>query len=196
MIASARVQPQVLRENRVVLAHIYTSTTAIVLGAVFGAVQGFSRASVIAVPPWFDYYRILTMHGVLMALVFTTFFITGLGLFAVYRSIPRERSMLLGWLGWSVMLVGTAMAAVNILAGKATVLYTFYAPLKASPWFYIGATILILGTWIVGAEILSNVIWFRRNNPGTPVPLIVFGCATTFLMWFIATLGVVGEMYC
>ncbi|MBV9973300.1 MAG: cbb3-type cytochrome c oxidase subunit I [Candidatus Eremiobacteraeota bacterium] len=194
-VTGVQAHAQVVRENKVVLAHIYTSTAAIVLGAVFGVIQGFSRASVIGVPPWFDYYRILTLHGVLMALVFTTFFITGLALFATYRAIPRERSMLMGWLGWAVMVLGTAMAAVNILAGKATVLYTFYAPLKASPWFYIGATILVLGTWIVGAEVLSNLLWFRRMNPGTPVPLIVFGAGATFLMWFIATLGVVVEMY-
>ncbi len=39
--------------------------------------QGFSRANLIVMPAWFDYYRTLTAHGVLMALVFTTFFITG-----------------------------------------------------------------------------------------------------------------------
>ena len=116
-------------ENRVVIAHLYTSTAAICLGAIFGVFQGFSRAGVVSAPAWFDYYRILTLHGVLMALVFTTFFITGLSLFVTYRSIPRDRKTTAGWLGWTVMLVGTAMAAVTILMGDATVLYTFYAPL-------------------------------------------------------------------
>jgi len=185
----------VLRENRVVIAHVYTATAAIVLGALFGALQGMSRASAFNAPAWFDYYRILTMHGVLMALVFTTFFICGLSLFVTYRSIPRPRKMILGWLGWWVMLLGVAMAAFEILSGNATVLYTFYAPLKASPWFYIGATLLVIGTWIVAAEIFENVLWFRRNNPGVPVPLPAFTAAATFLMWWIATLGVVGEMY-
>src|SRR5947209_12889400 len=184
-----------LRENRVVIAHIYTSTAAIVLGAFFGVLQGFSRARTISLPVWFDYYRILTMHGVLMALVFTTFFITGLSLFVTYRTIPRNRSMTLGWLGWATMLLGTAMAAVTILKGDATVLYTFYAPLKASPYFYIGATLLIVGTWIVAAELFENIIWFRRSHRGDRVPLVVFGVGATFLMWVIATLGVVAEMY-
>ncbi len=184
------------RENRVVLAHIYTSTAAICLGALFGVLQGFSRASAITMPSWFDYYRMLTMHGVLMALVFTTFFITGLCLFVTYRNVPRpDRKTTLGWTGWAVMVAGTAMAAVTILQGNATVLYTFYAPLKASPFFYIGATLLILGTWIVAAEIFENYAYFRRSNPGKAVPLPVFAAATTFLMWIIATLGVVAEMY-
>ncbi|MBV8284010.1 MAG: hypothetical protein JO175_05120, partial [Candidatus Eremiobacteraeota bacterium] len=37
---------QLRRENRVVIAHVYTSTAAIALGAVFGVFQGFARTSV------------------------------------------------------------------------------------------------------------------------------------------------------
>lgn len=183
-------------ENRVIIAHVYTATAAIVVGAVFGALQGLSRGAAFTAPPWFDYYRILTMHGVLMALVFTTFFITGLSLFVTYRSIERpNRSVAPGWLSYWVMLIGVLLAAVEILTGNATVLYTFYAPLKASPYFYIGAALLVIGTWIVAYDIFINVVWFRRNNPGHPVPLPAFCAAATFLMWWIATLGVVGEMY-
>ncbi len=185
---------QVRSENQVVIAHIYTATAAIALGAIFGVFQGFARAGAFGAPGWFDYYRVLTMHGVLMALVFTTFFITGLSLFVTYRSIPRERKLIMGWFGWWLMLVGTAMAAVTILKGDATVLYTFYAPLKASPWFYIGATLLVLGTWVVAFEIFENVNFFRRANPGQPIPLVVFCATATFVMWIVATLGVVAEM--
>jgi cytochrome c oxidase subunit I len=182
-------------ENRVVLAHIYTSTAAICVGAIFGLLQGFSRANAIAMPTWFDYYRMLTAHGVLMALVFTTFFITGLALFTVYRNIERpDRKLAVAWLGWWMMLVGTLTAAVTILSGNATVLYTFYAPLKAAPSFYLGATLLVLGTWVVGFEIFENAVYYRRKTKGKALPLPVFMSAATFLMWIIATLGVVAEM--
>jgi cytochrome c oxidase subunit 1 len=189
-----RSERRLLAENRVVIAHIYTSTAAIVVGAVFGLLQALSRASAIVLPTSFDYYRILTLHGVLMALVFTTFFITGLALFVTYRSVPRERSLTVGWLGWLVMLAGTVMAAYEILAGNATVLYTFYAPLKASPYFYLGATLLIVGTWFVAFEVFENVAYYRRTHPGERLPLALFAIASTFLMWVIATLGVVAEM--
>lgn len=181
-------------ENRVVIAHLYTATAAIALGAVFGVFQGFARAGALGAPGWFDYYRILTMHGVLMALVFTTFFITGLALFVTYRAIPRARSLAVAWFGWGLMLLGTAMSAITVMRGDATVLYTFYAPLKASPWFYVGATLLVLGTWAVAFEIFENVNYFRRTNPGKAVPLVVFCAAATFVMWIVATLGVVAEM--
>src|SRR5215467_2190817 len=186
--------PQIARENGLSLAYVYTATGAIVVGAIFGVLQGFSRANFFVAPPWFDYYRMLTAHGVLMALVFTTFFICGLSLFLVYRAVPRDRKLTLGWCGFSLMLFGTLMAAWAILSGNATVLYTFYAPLKAHPAFYIGATLLVVATWFVLAEILENVAYFRRTQPGARLPLVVHGAACTFIMWTIATIGVAIEM--
>jgi cytochrome c oxidase subunit 1 len=189
------VSPEQTRgENRLILSHVYVATGALCVGAVFGLLQGMSRARWVSAPHWFDYYRMLTVHGVLMALVFTTFFICGLATFFTYRAMPRKRNLALGWTAFAVMLVGTLAAAYEILAGNATVLYTFYAPLKASPVFYIGATLLVVGTWIVAADVLTNVSWFRRNNPGKLIPLVVHGTACTFVMWLIATIGVAIEM--
>ncbi len=185
----------VANENLLVLAQIYTATFALALGSLFGLLQTFSRANFIVMPPEFDYYRMLTAHGVLLALVFTTFFIVGLFQFAIYRTIVRPgRSLKLGWFGYAVMLLGTIMAATSILGGNASVLYTFYAPLKASPWFYFGATFLVLGTWVVAAEVIENVIWFKRRHAAQRIPLPAFIGATTMIMWVIATLGVVAEM--
>jgi cytochrome c oxidase subunit 1 len=180
--------------NLLALTHIYTATLVLGVGALFGMLQGFSRAGLIAMPPAFDYYRMLTAHGVLMALVFTTFFITGLFTYAVYETIPRVRSLALGWIGYCTMLAGTVMTTVTILMGNASVLYTFYAPLKASPFFYFGATLLILGTWGVAADCLLNVAWFKRHHHGVRIPLPSFIAAATLIMWLIATLGVVAEM--
>src|SRR5262249_2530867 len=150
--------------------------------------QGMSRARWISAPAWFDYYRMLTAHGVLMALVFTTFFICGLATFLTYRAVPRDRTMRLGWFGFAVMLVGTIAAAYEILAGNASVLYTFYAPLKASPVFYIGATLLVVGTWLVAADILGDAYWHLKNHPAERLPLVVQGAACTFVMWLVATI--------
>lgn len=180
--------------NLLALTHIYTATLVLGIGALFGMLQGFSRANFITMPPSFDYYRMLTAHGVLMALVFTTFFITGLFTYCVYESIPRVRSLTLGWIGYCTMLVGTVMTTIVILAGNATVLYTFYAPLKASPYFYFGATLLVLGSWCVAFDLIGNVIWFKRHNPSQRIPLPAFLAVTTMIMWIIATLGVVAEM--
>ncbi len=176
------------------LAHIYVATAVLGFGALFGMLQGFSRANWIVMPPWFDYYRMLTAHGVMMALVFTTFFITGWFTFSTYRTIPRVRATRLGWIGWGVMVLGTVMATIAILDGSASVLYTFYAPLKANPLFYFGATFLVAGTWFTAADIFGNIAWFKKRNPGARMPLPAFMAACTMTMWCIATLGVVAEM--
>jgi cytochrome c oxidase subunit 1 len=180
--------------NLLALTHIYTATLVLGIGALFGMLQGFSRANLIVMPAAFDYYRMLTAHGVLMALVFTTFFITGLFTYCTYHSMPRVRSLRLGWLGYCTMLAGTVIATVAILHGDASVLYTFYAPLKASPFFYFGATLLVLGTWCVAADSCINVIHFKQLNPKERIPLPAFIATTTMIMWVIATLGVVAEM--
>jgi cytochrome c oxidase subunit 1 len=182
------------RGDLLVLTHIYTATLVLGIGALFGVLQGFSRANWIVMPDWFDYYRMLTAHGVLMALVFTTFFITGLLTYATYRSIPRVRSTRLNWTGYCIMLFGTVMTALTILSGNATVLYTFYAPLKASPFFYLGATLLVAGTWFVAGDIIANVVWFKKHNPKVLIPLPAFVSVCTMIMWIIATLGVTAEM--
>jgi len=185
---------QVKRENVLVLAHLYFSTVALMIGAVFGFLQALSRAHWASAPVWFDYYRMLTAHGVLMAIVFTTFFICGLATLLTYRAIPRERALGLGWAAWWLMVLGTVAAAYTILNGNATVLYTFYAPLKAHPAFYIGTTALVIGTWLVALDIALNAAWFWRTHRGERLPLVVHGSLCTFVMWFIATIGVAIEM--
>jgi cytochrome c oxidase subunit 1 len=176
------------------LAHLYTAFVALALGTTFGLIQVYERAGAAQAPQWFDYYRMLTAHGVLLALVFTTFFISGISTYAVYQSTePKAPSLTIGWVGWWVMLAGTILAAVQIILGNATVLYTFYAPMKASPWFYVGATILVVGTWIVLADFIVQARTWRKTHPGR-LPLPAFMALATFSMWFIATLGVAVEM--
>jgi cytochrome c oxidase subunit 1 len=192
--ASAGLELSKAKGDLLVLTYIYTATLVLGLGALFGMLQGFSRANFIVMPQWFDYYRMLTAHGVLMALVFTTFFIMGLFTYCVYTTIPRYRSTKLNWTGYVVMLVGTVMATIAILDGSASVLYTFYAPLKASPLFYFGATFLVAGTWFVAADHIANVLWFKKQNPALKIPLPAFMAVCTDVMWIIATLGVVAEM--
>jgi cytochrome c oxidase subunit 1 len=52
----------------------------------------------------------------------------------------------------------------------------------------------VAGTWFVAADVLENVVWFKRNHPDERIPLPAFLAATTFVMWIIATIGVVIEM--
>ena len=140
------------------------------------------------------YYISVTAHGVLMALVFTTFFIMGLGYVLAQESLGRLVGQGAGWFAFWLSAVGSVMAAVTILAGKSTVLYTFYPPLQAHPLFYIGATMLIIGSWIWGAIIIASYRSWRRENPGKPAPLDVHGMLATIIIWYLATAGLALEV--
>jgi cytochrome c oxidase subunit I len=54
--------------------------------------------------------------------------------------------------------------------------------------------LLVVGTWIVMVDLIANALWFSRSRPGERLPLVVHGSVTTFVMWFIATIGVAIEM--
>ena len=170
--------------------HSLASTNIGVAVAAFGvaAIMGVTQALSIAdiqFPFRSEslYYVSVTAHGVLMALVFTTFFIMGLGYVLAQESLGRLVGQGAGWFAFWLSAVGSVMAAVTILTGKSTVLYTFYPPLQAHPLFYIGATMLIIGSWIWGAIIIASYRSWRRENPGKPTPLDIHGMLATIIIW-------------
>lgn len=142
-----------------------------------------------------SYYQGLTIHAVLNALVWTTFFIVGFFTFI----IPRSLNKALVWpkvnlLSLILMIVGLIMAAIPILWNLATVLFTFYPPLQASPYFYIGLVLVVVGSWVGGYGFYATYIAWRRENKGEKTPFIALASIITMVMWQIATLGVAIEL--
>src|SRR5690625_1841179 len=88
------------------------------------------------------------------------------------------------------MVVGTVLATIYILLNKATVLYTFYAPMMAHTAFYIGLALVIVGSWFVGFTIFRRHARSVKENPGEKSPLFSFMAVINMVMWQIATLGV------
>ncbi len=184
------------RDDGLIKLGFYISYVAIGLGALFGLLQVLERIPGVTLVSAGTYYLSLTAHGVLMALVFTTFFIMSLATYVVTRELGMNTfSYALNRVSYALVALGTVMAAVPILLGKASVLYTFYPPMKASPLFYIGATVLVIGTWIFGANLLLTVKkWRSAGNARRKLPLGVFGVVATLIIWYIATTGIAIEM--
>ena len=182
-------------QNKLAFAHIGVAIVAFALGAMVALMQALSRAS-LALPLRSAriFYISVTAHGVLMGLVFTTFFIMGLGYAFSRASLGRVTGERVAWASFWIAVVGTAVAAATILSGKATVLYTFYPPLQAHPLFYFGATGLVIGSWgWCGVMIASYRSW-RKENPTPPVPLVMHGMLTTVIVWLLATAGLAVEV--
>ncbi|KUP06527.1 cytochrome C [Bacillus coahuilensis p1.1.43] len=180
------------RDAKLAMAHMYVAFIALALGGFAGLLQVLVRSGKYTLPFNIGYYQVLTVHGVLLGLVLTTFFILGFQLAVVSRTSGTftAKSRMMGWIGFIVMTIGTAMAAVMILLNEATVLYTFYAPLMAHWIFYLGLTLVVVGSWIGGAAIISEYIRFRKAIKGKPSPLLTFMAVINTVLWIVATLGV------
>ena len=184
------------KDARLALAHIYVAFFALALGGLAGLLQVLVRSGRFTLPAGIGYYQVLTVHGVLLGLVLTTFFILGFQHAAISRTSGtyRNGARLTGWIGFWVMLLGTVMAATMILLNEATVLYTFYAPLQAHWIFYLGLTFVVVGSWIGGAAMIAEYIHWRKQHPGQPSPLFTFMAIINTVLWIVATLGVAGTV--
>ena len=79
-------------------------------------------------------------------------------------------------------------------SGQASVLFTFYPPLMASAWFYIGLVLVVVGSWIWCVLMLVAMREWKRENPGRPVPLAMFATVANAVMWLWTTVGVAVEL--
>jgi cytochrome c oxidase subunit 1 len=179
-------------------AHLLVAHVALLGGIVTGLLQGLEHAGVeFPASQYFlqSYYHSVSMHGVLNVLVWTTFFICGFLPFISARAYAMPlASPRLGWLTFWVMLVGLVMAAIPLAGNAATVMFTFYAPLKAHWAFYVGLTLVVVGTWLVTVRLaLSQRAW-RARHPGERTPLAAFMSLVTMTMWTLASVGLAAEM--
>lgn len=177
--------------------HLFVAFLALSIGILLGPFQTFRRAPALQweIPFFSYYYQALTLHGVLNALVFTTFFIMGTSYFVFQRAIGRPlKSITFIWVSFWTMFIGMVLAGYGILSGQANVLYTFYPPMQASWTFYLGLALVIVGSWIGVWHTFITYFEWRADNPGKRLPLAAFAILANFMMWFSASLGVAIEV--
>ncbi|ELK21991.1 cytochrome c oxidase (b(o/a)3-type) chain I, partial [Anoxybacillus flavithermus TNO-09.006] len=180
------------RDGKLAMAHIYVAFVALALGGLAGLLQVLVRSGKLELPAGISYYTILTTHGVLLGLVLTTFFIIGFQFAAVSRTAGTlsDRARFWGWVGFWLMTIGTAITAFYILIGEASVLYTFYAPLQAHAGFYIGLTLVVVGSWVSGFAMFAHYAKWKKAHPGQVSPLLTFMSVVNMVLWLVCSLGV------
>jgi len=153
-------------ENRLTSAYLVVALVALFGGVVTGAVQALEHAGVNLYPALHplirSYYHGLSLHGVLNVLVWTTFFICGfLQLVTAWAlGVPLAHPRL-AWTTFWLMTGGLVLAAVPLLGNAATVMFTFYPPMKAHWAFYVGLTLVVVGTWLVT---LTLTLTYRQRR--------------------------------
>jgi cytochrome c oxidase subunit 1 len=183
-------------ERKLALSHLWVAFIAFIVACFMGEYQVLERSGLI---PALDsptvYFASVSTHGVLMGFVLTTFFIMGFGYYTATTSlkVPVWNNTL-AWSGFWISLLGTVMAAIPLLTGNASVLYTFYLPIQAHVAFYFGATLLIVGSWIwCGIMVVMFKQW-KQANPKQPVPLAMFATTANALLWLWTSAGVAVEV--
>jgi len=184
------------KDAKLALAHMYVAFTALLVGGLAGLLQVFVRSGAFELPFGIGYYQVLTVHGVLLGLILTTYFIMGFQLAAISRTAGAlsNTQRKLGWIGFWLMVIGTVAAAAMVLLNEASVLYTFYAPLQAHWIFYAGLALVVVGSWIEGLSQIMRYVQWRKENKGQTSPLLAFMAVVNNLMWFVASLGVAIEV--
>ncbi len=188
--------------KRVSLSYILLAVAALFIGTLFGPFQSLDHARLNLYPllqavlPFIkSYYHGLSLHGVLNALIWTFAFSAGFLLFATAKGLKRSYPhMWVVWLSFVLMLVGLVVTAIPMLLNQATVLYTFYPPLQASPMFYMGLVLVVISTWVTGLALAQIIRAWRKEHPGERTPLVAFMSLATYAMWFIASMGVAVEI--
>ena len=184
------------RHNRLILAHLWVAFLVLGGAASLGAWQMWVRSPLHA--PYSNpetYFASVTAHGTSMAYVMTTFFIMGFGYYvaetALARPLPGPNW---AWGAFGLASIGAVMALATVLTGHASVLYTFYPPLTASPFYYIGVLLVVAGSWVWCVLMIVAMAQWKRAHPGEAVPLAQFGTVANAVMWLWTTVGVAAEL--
>ena len=158
--------------RRLILAHFWLAFVAFLLAAGLGVWQMWVRSPLSApLDTPGRYYQSVTAHGVSMAYVLSTFFIMGFGYYVAETALRRPLpSRTWAWAGFWLGFGGVILTVAAIAAGQASVLYTFYPPLMATIWFYVGLVLVVVGSWIWCVLMIVAMAAFKRaTNVNTMV---------------------------
>ena len=184
------------KSKRLLIILLAVPLVLLSLGIYHGLLQTLYRSGMISQRAFaaLDYYQGLTLHGVINAIVLTTFFAVAFGhaCFAYYLKRPMHQ--LTATISAGLMIVGTLLAAYAMLTGQASVLYTFYPPLKAHPLFYLGVALLVVGSWVAYFGWIVIYRNWKKDNPEVKMPIPILATLVNFTIWFVCTLPVAYEV--
>lgn len=175
----------------------YLGLIALAVGGLIGLLQAIERIDINLYGAFGlqNYYQGLTLHGVLLALVFTFTFSNGFLSLTTMRGFERPLASTFLVQGMFVVgALGVLMAGFAMLTNQASVLYTFYSPLQAHALFYLGAALLVVSTWMVSLNQLITLRAWKRDHPRMRIPLLAFASVVTYLMWDLASIGIAVEV--
>lgn len=184
------------QDAKISKSYIFVAFMALLVGGILGLLQGLNRAGLLELPSWFNYYQVLTAHGILLVLVLTAFFTIGYFYAGMSHTLggllPKVRVM--AWIGFSLKILGFVLTAIPVIMGDASVMYTFYPPMAAAPMFYIGLALIVVGVWMCAFGCFIQVANWRKNHKGQHVPILSYFATGVFILLFFGSVPVAIEV--
>jgi cytochrome c oxidase subunit 1 len=193
VVTATRVHP----DRRVTFAFLLTGFAALLVGALLGPLQALNYAGIDLyrhLPFLASYSQGLTLHGVLNALVFTTFLNAAILLYFPSKELEVPLNLPFVWTTYGVMVGGLVLAGIAIMANTSNVLYTFYPPLSGHWGFYLGLALVVVASLMVAFETLRIRAVWKRRHPDSVTPVVTYMAVMTQLMWILASVGIVVEV--
>ncbi len=124
---------------------------------------------------WF--YRFLTAHALDMLIAWIIFFeVAALYFGATVLLNNRLPAPKVGWVAFILMLAGGALINWQVLVGGATVAFTSYVPLKASPIYYLGVILFAVGALIAILHFFAALVVAKKEKTYEgSLPMVTFG---------------------
>lgn len=177
-------------------SYLLVAFVALLLGGIFGLLQGINRAGLLDLPVWLNYYQVLTAHGLLLIVIFSGFFMIGYFYSSLSHTLggllPKVRKM--AWIGFGLSMFGTVLVVIMVLLNEATVLFTFYPPMQANPIFYFGLVFIVLGIWMCCFGAFIQVANWRKRHKGQHLPILSFFATGAFILLLGCTAFVAAEV--
>lgn len=164
--------------------HAVAGVFAILFGGIAAVLVLLTRWPAVHLLDPQSFYRALTFHGINMLIFWIIFFEIAVLYFAGPIVLgSRVAWPRLGWAAFGLMVAGSLLIDTAILAGRADVMMTSYAPLQAVSYFYLGWILFAVGALIGVCNFFATLVVARaeRTYEGS-IPLVTFGAATAAII--------------
>lgn len=173
------------------LANAVAAVLSVAIGGAFGVSMALTRAPSLELLGSKGYYVAMTGHGVSALILWPVFFEVAAMVFASSVLLnARVWSLKLGWTAFALMVTGAGMLEAIVLSGKASVGFTAYPPLVASPVFYLGYIVFAVGVLIAIGNFAMSIAAAKaeRTFEGS-LPLLTYGVAVAAILALLAILA-------
>jgi len=196
--------------ERLIMLNAVTAVVYLAIGGVLALLIALTRWQAVHLLTPARFYEFVSTHGLVM-LIFWILFFEVAGLIFASTVLLSARMVIpwLGWLAYALMLVGSVVATLLMLGGKATVMFTSYPPLRAEThWYYAAVLAFAVGAILAVVHFFVNIVAARLRGDVGSLPLFTFalmgaaiialwsllsGALALFPVW-LWTLGVIPEV--